>query len=507
MIKPVLPQKSLRQTVLAVLIPLAAIVGLGVGAEVWMARTVHADLVRLFGELRAVELAQAVVDELHGVEAWVHALPEATQSSHPFVRADVRQHFEEAFATITRFSQSPASSLASYGTDVQRLIALLADSLTALGMELEQPLPLEHIREQLQAAIYKAQTVAAAVTDESREIGNGLDERTNYMARMLLVLGLVSLAAVAGLGFLLLRRVLRPVRELRDCAVRFGRGEENVQLPIRRADELGQLAHAFGNMAQQIRQDHQELEQRVEQRSREVLRTAKLAQLGTLAAGIAHEINNPLASIVACSDGLLRDIQTGTPDLDYMRDYLQILRKEAMRTRDITTKLLRFARDDGHKRELMWLSAQIHEVAALFDHQMADAGIKLHMEWASDIGDADVAILGDPSEWRQVFFNLIGNALDASPRGSEITITGRHIDREVELCVRDRGNGIPEASLERVFEPFFTTKGPGQGTGLGLAIVHRIVIAHGGSIRISNASPGANIVIRVPSAPAERSAK
>lgn len=500
MTKSAPPPKSLRQTVLAVLIPLAAIVLTGVAVEIWMARAVHADLVRLFGELREVERTQSVVDELHGVEAWIKALPSATPASHPYVLADVRQHFDEARDSIGRISRASTTSLASHGEDVNRLIEELDASLALLGKELDKAVQLADVEPHLRAAIYKAQAVANSVGSESHAIGNELDTRTNHMARMLLVLGLASIAAVAGLGFLLLRRVLRPVSELRDSAVRLGHGDQDVQLPIRRPDELGELARAFGNMTQQIRQHRQELEQRVEERSREVLRTAKLAQLGTLAAGIAHEINNPLASIVACSDGLLRDIREGTSDTDNMRDYLQILRKEAMRTRDITTKLLRFARDDGQTRERMWLSAQVHEVAALFDHQMADAGIKLEVNWASEIGDSDVAILGDPSEWRQVFFNLLGNAMDASPRDSTITVTGRHTGHEVEVAVHDQGSGIPHDLLERVFEPFFTTKGPGQGTGLGLAIVHRIVVAHGGRIRILNDKPGTTVVINVPAA-------
>jgi signal transduction histidine kinase len=486
---------------LAVLVPLAVLVLTGVCTEIWMARAVHADLIRLFGELRAVEQSQAIVDELQGVEAWVQALPEATTTSHPFVRADVHQHFQEAEETMGHFALATLPARGQ-GDGMQRMIDRLANSLAAVRDQLEQPLPLNETKKDLQAAIYNAQAVANAVGDESREIGNALDEHTSDMVRMLVVLGMASLAAVASLGFLLLRRVLRPVSELRNYAVSLGQGEEGVPLPIRRADELGDLAQAFSNMATQIRHDRQELETRVEQRSREVLRTAKLAQLGTLAAGIAHEINNPLASIVACSDGLLRDIKSGTPDMANMRDYLQILRKEAMRTRDITTKLLRFARDEGQTREVMSLNAQIDEVAALFDHQMAAAGIKLRVDWTPATDKLDATILGDPSEWRQVFFNLIGNALDASPKGSEITIQIRQVDKELEVSVRDLGAGVAEDSLERVFEPFFTTKGPGQGTGLGLAIVHRIVVAHGGRIRMDNGNPGATVTIWIPSAAA-----
>jgi signal transduction histidine kinase len=267
---------------------------------------------------------------------------------------------------------------------------------------------------------------------------------------------------------------------------------------VQQPDELGELATAFRTMAERLRQGRQELEQRVEQRSREVLRSAQLAQLGTLAAGIAHEINNPLGSIVACADGLLRDLAAPGPrDLEAVRDYLQILRKEALRARDITVRLLRFARHEPTRRETVWLGAEVDEVKALFEHQLRDAGLTLQV-----LGDGHgPPIHGDAAEWRQVLLNLLRNALDASPRGGTIRLELGTSDGEAWLAVRDEGHGIPAADLDRVFEPFFTTKQPGAGTGLGHAIVHRIVTAHGGTITAANDAPGSRFTIRVPAAP------
>jgi signal transduction histidine kinase len=313
------------------------------------------------------------------------------------------------------------------------------------------------------------------------------------------LLGLASVGTVAALGWVLLRRVLRPVAELRDSVVHFGRGEGDTRLPIRRRDELGDLALAFADMQSQLRAHQTDLEQRVEERSREVLRTARLAQLGTLAAGIAHEINNPLASIVACSEGLLRDLRDGTTDNDGLRDYLGILHKEALRARDITGKLLRFAHHDRTRREPVALVEQVHEVSALFSHQFADAGVSLEIDAPESPDDPDgLSILGDAAEWRQVLFNLLRNALDASPRGGRIVVSVRHDHGDVELGVRDQGPGIPAEIEERVFEPFFTTKPPGRGTGLGLSIVHRIVTTHGGRIRLAGDDTGAHVIVTVP---------
>jgi two-component system NtrC family sensor kinase len=276
--------------------------------------------------------------------------------------------------------------------------------------------------------------------------------------------------------------------------VRLGNGELDVAVPAQRPDELGDLAATFRTMAARLREARDQLEARVEQRSREVLRSAKLAQLGTLAAGIAHEINNPLASIVAGTEGLLRELERGPADAATTREYLQLLHREALRARDITVRLLRFARQDPARREAVALGAELREVGALFAHQLQDAQVRLVVDGT----DPGPMILGDPAEWRQVLFNLLRNALDASPRGGTIRATAGVADGVAVLEVADEGAGVPAELQDRIFEPFFTTKEPGKGTGLGLAIVHRIVEAHGGRIRVVPGGRGARFAVTVP---------
>jgi two-component system NtrC family sensor kinase len=308
------------------------------------------------------------------------------------------------------------------------------------------------------------------------------------MTWFLLALGAVVLATVGGVGWWLARRVLRPVQALQQAAVRLGAGELTTPIPHSQADELGDLAATLRTMAARLRDSQAELAARVEQRSREVLRSARLAQLGTLAAGIAHEVNNPLASIVAGAEGLLREIDGTAPvDRASLRDYLQILHKEALRVRDITARLLRFARQPEPRREPVQLAAEAREVAALFAHQMQAAGV--HFELVAE-GDGP-RFVGDAAEWRQVLFNLLRNALDASPRGGAVRVLLHEGDGEIRLVVTDDGPGVAAGSEDRIFEPFFTTKDPGKGTGLGLAIVHRIVDAHAGRIEVGNGAHGA----------------
>ncbi|MFN9756566.1 MAG: sensor histidine kinase, partial [Planctomycetota bacterium] len=235
-------------------------------------------------------------------------------------------------------------------------------------------------------------------------------------------------------------------------------------------------------------------------RTQEALRSARLAPLGTLAAGVAHEIHNPLASIVAAAAGLLRTARSAASADPAQVEYLHILRKEALRAKDITTRLLRFAREDQGRRAPIRLADEIREVAAFLGHQLQQAGLRLEL----DLAAADAVIDGDAEEWRQALLNLLRNALDASPPGGVIRLQLANRDGVLRLVVADEGPGIPADLRQRVFEPFFTTKPTGQGTGLGLAITHRIVEAHGGRIYIDDAPVGARICIDLPLAAAGR---
>ncbi|MFY9342940.1 MAG: HAMP domain-containing sensor histidine kinase [Planctomycetota bacterium] len=491
------PARSLARALAWIFVPLCLVLLAGGLTQFVLARAVHHDVQRLFEELREIALARTLVDEVRGVQQWIEAAPAATATDQPLVLADVRQHHVAATAALARFVTVADPSRPDHEATEKALLARLAEVLGRCDPGNGQR-PLRDLTAPVRAAMQDALALTAAIGDETRELGADLDTRSRDMAQFLLMMGITSLATVGGLGLWLLARVLRPVRALRAAAVRLGQGELDAPLGPLHPDELGDLATTFRTMAQALCQNQRELEQRVEARSREVLRTAKLAQLGTLAAGIAHEINNPLASIVACTDGLLRDLDRGAaaPGND-LREYLQILRKEAMRARDITVRLLRFARHDPGQAAAIDLAAEAREVGILFSHQLADAGVRLLVEADRQ---QPVTIQGDPAEWRQVVFNLLRNALDVSPRGGTITVAVRRHGTAAELVVRDDGPGMPPADLDRIFEPFYTTKEPGKGTGLGLAIVHRIVTAHRGRVAASNGERGAVFTITVPAA-------
>jgi signal transduction histidine kinase len=239
----------------------------------------------------------------------------------------------------------------------------------------------------------------------------------------------------------------------------------------------------------------EELEERVERRTRDFVRAARLAGLGTMAAGIAHEINNPLASIASCAEGLERKLRAGRLEPAQELEYLQIIAREAYRAHEITSRLLEFARGEGTLRVPVSLPDLLREIEVLLDHRLRARGLSLNVRC-----DGDMPVLeGDPGECKQVLLNLIHNAIDASPQGGSIELVCRRDDGGVVLEVEDQGPGVPAADVDRIFDPFFTTKQPGKGTGLGLAIVHRIVEAHGGTVEVSRSrSGGALFRVRIP---------
>jgi signal transduction histidine kinase len=310
----------------------------------------------------------------------------------------------------------------------------------------------------------------------------------------------LALVSVAGIVTVLIlawafrRMVLRPLQRLHRAATDLGQTGTTPPVPILSRDEFGQLTHAFNGMADRLASHRQDLEQRVEQRSLELIRTARLADLGTIAAGIAHEINNPLASIAAGVEGLQRELTSSAHIPPATLEYFEIVVKEAYRAKEIAARLLRFGRQERRPDQPLWLEHEAREVVSMLTFQAEGRGITIEL----DFPDGLPPIHGDPGEWRQVFFNLLRNALDASPDASVVRVAAAREAGSLLLRVQDHGSGFDPVEVDRVFEPFFTTKDPGEGTGLGLAIVERIVRDNRGSIRATNWAGGGEIQIRLP---------
>jgi PAS domain S-box-containing protein len=217
---------------------------------------------------------------------------------------------------------------------------------------------------------------------------------------------------------------------------------------------------------------------------RQMLLTERLTMAGRLAAGVAHELNNPLATIAGCAEALLGRLKEGDlasrPELADFQGYLGVIEEEAFRCKEITGSLLQFVREPGSRREATDLNGVVAKAIELLSRQSRFAG----SEFATELDPALPAVMANEGQLRQVFVGLASNALEAMNGKGRLVVRTRARRGEAHVEFRDAGPGIPDELLARIFDPFFTTKPPGQGTGLGLAIAQGIVTDHGGRIEV-----------------------
>ena len=258
-------------------------------------------------------------------------------------------------------------------------------------------------------------------------------------------------------------------------------------------EEERHLIEAIAAQVAQIIERRQAEEDRVRLR-RQLRHADRLATIGQLAAGIAHEFNEPLGNILGFAELALK--HAATPD-DTRRDLEKIV-SASMHAREVVRKLMWFARELPPSKSKVNLNNIVNEGLYLLEARCAKAGITLVRALAPDLPD----IVADAAQLQQVLVNLVVNATQAMPGGGTITIITRFNDDLVSVIVEDTGVGMPEEVRERVFIPFFTTKDVDEGTGLGLAVVHGIVSSHGADIRVeSKEGEGSRFEIRFPPAP------
>jgi two-component system NtrC family sensor kinase len=298
--------------------------------------------------------------------------------------------------------------------------------------------------------------------------------------------------------------VYRPVRELRAGTQRLAAGDLSYRLPVRSADELGELASSFNKMAGELADARanltawaRTLETRVKEKTRALERAheyavqmEKMASVGRLAAVVAHEINNPLSGILTYTKLLKKWL--GQNELDAarreeVRSSLELVECESRRCGEIVRNLLTFARAAPINLEWSDLNAVVERAIKLLQHQFDLAGVQLQLELAEKLPP----VRCDASQIEQVLLALMMNAADAMPRGGILWLRSKKLPdaAEVRLEVQDDGLGIPADVLPHIFEPFFTTKENKRSVGLGLAVSHGIVQRHGGRIEVES-EPG-----------------
>jgi two-component system NtrC family sensor kinase len=301
------------------------------------------------------------------------------------------------------------------------------------------------------------------------------------------------------------RRFSGPIHDLTLAARRIAQGDYTPAVEPSTGDELSDLTHSFNTMTTRLQAAHQalresagELERKVEERTAELRRmqaqmiqSEKMVAIGKLAAGVAHEINNPLTGVLTNSSLMLEDL----PDDHPWREDLQTIVNETLRCRKIVKGLLDFSRQTKPQRTLLNMDQVVEDVLALVRNQTVFRSIRL--SWNLDPHLPDV--LADADQMRQVVLNIVLNAAEAMVQGGELRVSSSadRVRGTVDVAIADTGPGIPDEVRARIFEPFFTTKK--TGTGLGLAVAYGIMERHRGELLIDTArGKGTTFTIRLP---------
>jgi two-component system NtrC family sensor kinase len=327
--------------------------------------------------------------------------------------------------------------------------------------------------------------------------------RTSAYTIAALSLGFILLAALAVTLFVR-RLIYVPLTDLELGAKRIAGGNLEETIPVRSEDEFGQLASSFNAMTVALRNSQAELrewgytlEKKVEERTQqlkvaeaEAVQSEKLASVGLLAAGIAHELNNPLTGVLTFSSLIRQNMPAGSADAEDM----DLVIRETRRCADIIRRLLDFAREKAPEKKYTDLNQVIEETARLVQRPANLSDIVITLELDPNLPPVWV----DGHLIKQVIMNILVNAQHAIEGGGSITLKTRRFPTPlspepgapavpmIEIAVIDTGCGIPEKNLKRIFDPFFTSKEVGKGTGLGLSVSHGIVKAHGGTIKVES---------------------
>ncbi|MFO0904721.1 MAG: HAMP domain-containing sensor histidine kinase [Pirellulales bacterium] len=321
--------------------------------------------------------------------------------------------------------------------------------------------------------------------------------------------GACGAALLVGLTIFFYVSIFRPLRELVEETRIITAGNLKHRIPIKTGDEVAELARAINDMTDAFRTIRDNLNEQVKQRTSEVVRSEQLASVGFLAAGVAHEINNPLASIAWCAESLESRVQDLLPedesaeasDVAVVHKYLRRIQDEAFRCKGITEKLLDFSRLGDVER----LPTDLHALVTGVIEMVQTLGTyrQKHVKLLThELVIADV----NAQEIKQVVLNLLTNALDALDPGGEVQVSLTRRGDKAELEVRDNGCGMSPDVLKHLFEPFFTRRRNGQGTGLGMSITYRIVQEHEGVIEASSEGPGrgSRLLVALPLKVAEK---
>ena len=347
-------------------------------------------------------------------------------------------------------------------------------------------------------------------------------DKVNQAIREAQTAAIVLMIAVALLSIAILtsfvRFITRPIQILVEVTDQVARGDLSQHVNIDQHDEIGQLATTFNKMIESLKLQRDEIEMynrtleekiihgtlQLEEAQAQLIQSEKMSAIGQLAAGVAHELNNPLGGILGYAQFTLEKMRKSGTDQQskemkaYIR-YLTDIETQARRCKAIVQNLLRFSRSSRTTEfEEVNIEQIIRDTVTFVEHQLHMNQIDLKLDCDPNIPQ----IQGNAGQLQQVFTNLIINAMHASPAESTIMVKARfspalgEFGGAVEISVHDRGHGISPENINKIFEPFFTTKEVGKGTGLGLSVSYGIIKEHGGEIKADSA-PGDQTIFTI----------
>ena len=458
-----------------------------------------------------LEIASRIVDTLN---------PEA-QNRGGLDTADYAKWIQNAVDILKEFSKVTADTVAlgldpDNGEHVAGLIVQLKEALENLrnaihltpGMDRDktETFP-EKIRQPYESARSCAEALRFRLYDDIKTSIRRSNRDIRQSVWLVYFATFWALALIVTLLYYFRVWMFGPIRQLQAGVIRVHSGDFNHPITLGSGDELQELADEFNAMTVRLAAIYADLARQVNERSRQLVRSERMVSVGFLAAGVAHEINNPLASILFCSEALERRLldvlasmsstkgATAPSESEVLTRYLKMIQQEALRCKDITQKLLDFSRTGERKREQTDLAGLVRGVLEVARHLPNCRG----KEIVFDPKEYIVAPV-NAQDLKSVILNLVVNALDSMDEDGRLTITLGVAEGKAQLAFADSGCGMTPDVLQNIFEPFYTRSRTGKGTGLGLFISHQIIDQHGGTIEASSHGPGlgSTFTVRVP---------
>lgn len=430
-------------------------------------------------------------------------------------QGEFTKRLEEAQSSIDRFQGQLKSSgcLTELSTEKQRELDLLFQRIDSEFKLFEEEARNLTQPDKHEASIAWMLRSTSELIDLSSQMPDPVDHlirllgesRADYEShrRLVLSLGVVSLLMFSFVSTMGYHWFFKPLRELHQDFQTVANGDYSHRSSVSTNDELASLAQAFNSVTSRFQNEVASREQEISIQARKLIQSERVVNVGFLAAGVAHDLNNPLGIMAACGEAIERQFcvpmaEWTSGDYDMCREYSQMISSNVQRCQRMTHRLLDFAHGTNAERNYYDLTAIIRDVVQTAEHMGKYRDRKIIFDRAEP---CEAYVSGD--EIKQVVLNLVANALQATPAGGQLTISMTETTEQVEMVFQDTGCGMTPEILQNLFDPFFTTKEVGQGTGLGLSLTRKMIESHGGTITASSEglSKGSTFRVQIPKKP------